>query len=324
MIYQQRGGMGLGVFGLLATVVFTAIGTVVGLGVAVLILFVKGVGQGVKHLRTTNKAKVTSFQAASSAPTSPVGIDAPQLEANVDDEAESQWTKRFDLSTCRHVALGKTKIEIWFYPNLGIARRKIRFANARLAKKLGKRIALSDVDLKGTTADEIEKMTLAEVQLILDEGTKTREVAVKKPVSSVLSAIAPASVADNVQLELPQPVVEKSAVTAISRSVSDKPRSSRTAVATYRGTLEKFGVEPREDKSNGGQYNCFCIHYFDFALGTTHDLVGTDLERAIREAGVGVGDSIEVSLIGDVKTPIGNGKFRRKKVWNITKLDPKP
>lgn len=331
MIYQQRGGAGYGFFAFVSTLLFTLIGVVIGGFAGFALLLCKVVVSGVRQ---------ASFRArhSPSKPAVPVTDSEVQVseksEVSISEQTElpsdsTEWRLRFNDSFHRRHSVGKTVVDIWFYPKLGVALRSARIGNARIAKKIGTRIKLEEIKIGDKSVADVEQLTIAEVENILERASKPKESPVIASKKDVPPTGKPLSVPDNVRHEtaptsVQAPALSEPAVQAPLEQMPSKPRPPRKAEATYRGVLEKFGVESREDRNNGGHYNCFCLHLFDWSLGTSHDLVGTDLERAIREANAAIGDSIEVSLVGDIKTPIGGGKVRRKKVWSIIKIDHKP
>jgi hypothetical protein len=264
----------------------------------------------------------------------PQPVEAHVLSTSVSEEdassaavavapADTLWSQRHNNVTRKRVELGKVNVDIWFYPNLGIARRTMRISNVKMAKMFGSRIKLTDMPLTASNALEVELQTIQEAEALIAEASKTKGTREIRPVKPVLSASATVSNPDNKQQELPVTETPKLPEPETVPKEAAEVRRPHNREVTYRGVLKKQGVESREDRKNGGTYSCYCIHLDDFALGTVHDIVGTDLERALKEANATIGDAIEVSLAGETKTPV-KGKIRTKKIWSVIKINQKP
>lgn len=91
----------------------------------------------------------------------------------------------------------------------------------------------------------------------------------------------------------------------------------RTNIA-YTGEVIRFGMETREGKD--GKYDTFVLHLLDDQVDAPHELRGSDLQRAIKEAEVQIGDAVKVESLGRTPVQLGNSKTGFKNLWAITKI----
>jgi hypothetical protein len=91
-----------------------------------------------------------------------------------------------------------------------------------------------------------------------------------------------------------------------------KPRADVVCIGNLLGT----GLAERKDAASGRTYQVF---YADIDLGGGRSCrqTGADLERALRDAEVKVGDRVRLEQCGTV--PVNGGRFR-KKVWTAEVL----
>jgi len=320
---SQRSGAGDWLLAAIAGSIGAVVGVAVGFVVVVAVGCFKLLALGAKRLgfvaqkaQATQAAGIVSDNSATEESTKPISA-----ARNV--RPESQWQRRYEGIERKRVDLGKNYVDIWFYPNLGIARRTMQIGNKKLASMFGPRLKLADIPLEDTNPREVELQTIKDAEKIIGEATKPKGPREIRPAKPVPSTGAPVSIPDTMQPELPlieePPSIEPETV---QKAATEAMRQPRKREMTYRGRLVKQGVEDRPDRNNGGTYSCFCIHLDDFALNAVHDIVGTDLERALKEVNAKVGDAIEVSLAGETTNKV-RGKLRTKKIWSITKIDQK-
>lgn len=322
MAYQQQQGAGDFVLHALASTLGAVIGLVVGGVVFIVVGAFKLLSYAAKTLIGAAKTSQIT-QPTSASETAGTSEESTNNGVIPDLPPDALWNTRFDDVSRKRVELGKAHVDIWFYPKLGIARRTMRICNVKMAKKFGSRIKLADLPLDASNALEVELQTITEAEQFIAEALKTKEPSEIKPVKPVSSASPSVSNPDNTQQDLLLVETPKVAESEPVQKVAPAERQPRKREVTYRGVLEGHGVGPHKDAASGGTYQCFSLSLYDFALGSVHDIIGTDLERAIKESGAVVGDSVEVSLVGDIKTPYGKGKFRTKKIWHVTKIDQK-
>lgn len=176
-------------------------------------------------------------------------------------------------------------LRIFFYPKAGVARRRLIQGGERIQME----------DLSYSDKAKVIEQTLVEL---------------KQANKAVLGTGNTAPVVQN----SPMPAEKNMSKQKPDIPIEMQPPKKEVS---YRGMLAKCGVERREDVSL--PYDCYCIHLADQLLGVVNKLWGTDLQRAVQQAGVEPGDTIEVSVVGE--TPVfSGGKAKTKKVWSIVKL----
>lgn len=227
------------------------------------------------------------------------------------------WSKRYEENMRKRVELGKVDVDLWFYPNLGKVSRTVRVRNRALVNKIGERMRLADLETNDLVRAEMQ--TIEEVEALLEAHkpkvkAKTLETKPLEEVQTKVAAVAPPETN-------PRKTVDTVSV-AESSTAAQKPKTveknAQTKKLVYRGELLKFGVETHSD-ANGGQYSCFCIHIHDMDANAAQKIIGTDLERAIKESGAVSGDAIEVALMGETQT-FNHNRRGKKKLWSVTKI----
>lgn len=100
----------------------------------------------------------------------------------------------------------------------------------------------------------------------------------------------------------------------------------RTGQVSYQGVVQTFGLVdrwiPKDEKdpnSKKKKVEHFRIRLLDEELQTEQDHWGADLERAIRDSGVQVGDRVQIAVVGTTPVMV-KGRTRTKKVWALTRL----
>ena len=226
----------------------------------------------------------------------------PQEEKDLDKVFSLNQEKQYSNAFSRRIPLKGAYATIWFYPHQKIARRSITLTSQVLKKRFGRRLNLPEMAVeipKGIT--ELVNQTTQEAEAMI-EINKVRVIKPPKERAASPPVItAPVTVPKVIESTKP------------SEPSLKAPRPRRKQV-TYQGSLIKYGQETRGEGPES--YRCFCLHIYDEELGSTHQVWGTDLERAIKEAGVGSGDRIEVAQVGTIPTASGSNK----KVFAIQKL----
>lgn len=304
MYRQQNGGIaGLDlVAAIIGAVIGGAIVAVVWVVMSILKSFVKFAvwsfakfrGNPVQRNSVEDAVESVVPQSAPLTATTSTDADLAQLYSKA-------FERRFLDSFNRRVEGKGGYATIWFYPHQGVARRTVTVTGAALAKKLGKRHSLPEIAAEDSpdSIESVIQQTKAELDLVL--SVEKRKGADISRQSSVLSDSNPPPVPDNVggnNLQVP----------AVTRR---KPRQKQVA---YRGNIVRHGLEQVGEGDNA--YKCYCLHIDDASLGSVHRVIGTDLERAISEAGVKDGDFVEVAQVGEIPTAGG----RKKNVFAIQKL----
>lgn len=301
MSYNRNTGSGVAGVEWLVALVFGLVGAAIGAVVMAGYLVIKtlgkviwgGVSSAVKPVMAESRAQPVAAKPSSE-------IERP-LERTEEVVPMASISEQYVDSFLRRVDLKGAYAAIWFYPNTGKARRSITMTSAALIKKFGRKVILDDLDVEipQGVADVVQQTTLEAKEMI---ATKKKSPTTIPSETPVLSTGNSPSVTDN----------ELKEVSPVSCAVA-VPRPRKKEVA-YRGLLVKHGIEARGE--GGDAYKCYCLHLFDEGLGSTHQIWGTDIERAIKDAGVRDGDRIEVAQVGTTPTAGGN----KKKVFSIQKL----
>lgn len=264
------------------------------------------------------KREIVSLDVVTEEPVANAEADSVGTQQSIPDlPPDLQWNKRFEEQTRKRVELGKVDVDLWFYPNLGKVTRTVRVRNKALLAKLGERMRLADIETNDLVQAELQ--TIQEIEALL-EGYKPKAKAKSqevKPSEQVQTKIEKAAVLENTQNNPAEevPVVKSSTAAPKAKVVQKQPQTKKLV---YRGNLLKYGMEQHSD-ANGGQYSCYCIHIDDFDANAAQKIVGTDLERAIKESGAEIGDAIEVALVGETQT-FNHGNRGKKKLWSVVKL----
>lgn len=144
----------------------------------------------------------------------------------------------------------------------------------------------------------LENASLREVSAMLEKLTKSKvEVRSDEPAA-------------------PKPQAEP---TSKGNNVVPAAASHQRKTLTYAGSLRWQGDSQRDGKDEHGQtktFSQYCIK-LEMSDGTPVTLWGADLERAIREADVKLGDTINVVNHGRVPVSLGEGKTGYKVSWEV-------
>lgn len=120
----------------------------------------------------------------------------------------------------------------------------------------------------------------------------------------------------------PDPFEQFSVPESASKPVCTRKPGVEATKVSYRGTLISYGREPRklDDPAEGERViKHFCVRIFDRELQAEQQLWGNDLQRVVTEAGVSIGDEINIGVVGETPVFI-KGKPKKKKVWALTKI----
>ena len=306
-----------GPVGFLGTIMGGFIGGILGIVIAlpvVALFWIFG-----KVCRLFQKKDSTTEEALPSQQTVSVveggGSQAPPVQKTA-PPAASVFGHETDDAVRRRIVLSKASVDIWFYPKMGIARRTMHLTDARLRKKLGKRLPLPELGWDGVDQAGIEQQTREDAENVLKGfEPKPREA---RPAEVTKQQVMPVPVAPEspVVAAVPEMVPEKQFQPTTSLPEKKAPRNK---MVSYRGKIVKAGRETFTDpKDEKRQFDCFAVTLDDFALGSEHVLKGTDLERAIKDSKVEIGDDVTIDLVGETEVWV-KGKHRMKKIWNINK-----
>lgn len=207
-------------------------------------------------------------------------------------------------------SLGKqAAVVFWFYD--GQVKRSIRMHNAKLLKKYGRSVQLPSLTLESKDFSSRSKEELDEII-----------------VRSVHDAVAFLDTDQNAALDKQhvivrqeKPSTQKAETPKVeAQSEDDAAKLSQTSKpevhAEHVGILEKFGME--KSFYGGKPTQRYAVLIKDVRQGGAPvELMGADLERAIREADVARGDVIKISHIGHAE--VGKGKHP-KKIYSIQKM----
>ena len=231
--------------------------------------------------------------------------------------SKGQESKYLD-STVQTISVRGASIRMWFYPNQGIVKRTVRMTSKATEQRVGaKRLQLADLEVtfpRGLAA--AVDQTKAEVNEILKvlpgEGEKTRK-SVPKPLPAVKQEPA---ILPQTPPTASDPVSTFSEPECSSPPSKSEAREPRVKEAVFRGELLSYGYSSCGDGPE--KYRVYCLDLLEESVGSKHQVRGMDLERAIKDAKVKVGDRIEVAQVGSVKT----AKKRNMNLFSIQKLKP--
>lgn len=300
---QQQQSRGIAGIDFVAVLIGAVLGGLVVMAIGIVMAIFKGIVRAAVWVATKLKRKSEENVLATESTVIPAVKEASACSTDVDltELYSPAFEKRHLDAFSRRVEVKNGYATIWFYPHQGIARRTLTVTNAALAKKIGKRLSLGELETtnSSTGIDAVIQQTMGEINNVLaTEKPKAREIPKQ---NAVLSGGNTPSVPDNVgnsNLQVP----------AVTRR---KPRQKQVA---YRGNIVRHGLERVGEGERA--YECYCLHIDDANLGSVHRVVGTDLERAIKEAGAKDGDFVEVAQVGEIPTAGG----RTKNVFAIQKL----
>lgn len=200
----------------------------------------------------------------------------------------------------------------------GVVKPLLILREASLVQQHGRRIELAAINTAGQSTGAVNALALEQVRALI--GPAQQANAHLEPISTAGSdakeadngSVAPPIEADDAgQGEQTAPPVPK------APARSPKVRAPRNGLVDYQGTLVRAGVERRTGVKN--PYDCYCVTFVDKALDHEQQVWGTDLERAIDEAGVVPGDRVRIVLVGE--TPVNHrGRSSMKKIWSVEKV----
>lgn len=195
----------------------------------------------------------------------------------------------------KHINLGEAAVDVWFHPDSGVARRTVRINDKALAEQHGEKFKLP----------EIQYIEAGDVETIMQQTIG--EVKTKLGLTATAAKVVKAS------------KIAKTAKVAKTVAVgTEVPRAHAKAQSSYTGEILRLGMEEKDGRE--GPYQTYTLHIFDQQAGAPHQLCGTDLERAVKEAGVAPGDRVTVESLGRTQVTLGNGKAGHKNLWSVSKV----
>ena len=300
-------------------IAFGAIGVCIGIVCALVVHFGKSLGFLIKKGEGGKSEEALNSNDSAATPmldeklTGSVSRDLGHLYS------KGQVSKYLD-STVQTINVRGASIRMWFYPNQGIVKRTVRMTSKATEQRIGaKRLQLADLEVafpKGVAA--AVDQTKAEVSEILkvtpEEGRKTSK-AVPKPPPTVERG--PVILPPTPPLEPePESVQTFSEPESSSPPSKSEERAPRVKEAVFRGELLSYGYSQCGEGEE--KYRVYCLDLHEESVGSKHQVRGMDLERAIKDAKVKIGDRIEVAQVGSVKT----AKKRSMNLFSIQKLKP--
>ena len=227
------------------------------------------------------------------------------------------YDKQWDDSIIRTVDVASGKVRMVFYPHLGVVKRTLIIKSKAAEKRLGcKRMVLADLAVSSTKGLEAAvEQTKIDVRKI---------TAVAKPDSANLHRPAKAAsikdqpVSETVQQ--PKAAAEGNPQDPVSGKEEPPPkkidRAPEYKEVAYRGELLFHGFDWRGEDEK--RYKSYCLDIHDENVGSKHRVWGADLERAVKDAGVAIGDRIEVAQTGKITT----ANKRKMNIFAIQQLNP--
>ena len=307
-----------GPVGIIGSVFGWIFGGIIGIVVALpVVLCIWGFGKMSRLFQKTDAATDTATaqppqQAVSVAEGG--SVQAPPVQKST-PPAVSIFGHETDDAVRRRIELSKASVDIWFYPKMGIARRTMHLTDARLRKKLGKRLPLPELGWDGMDQAGIEQQTREDAENVLKGFEPKPREARPAEVTKQQVMTVPVAPESPVVAAVPEMVPEK----LFQPTQLPEKKAPRNKMVSYRGKIVRAGMETFADpKDEKREFDCFAVTLDDFALGSEHVLKGTDLERAIKDSRVDVGDDVTIDLVGETEVWV-KGKRRMKKIWNINK-----
>lgn len=246
----------------------------------------------------------------------------------------------------RRIELQKGYVVCRFWEQSGMVKGKLTVTSRTLQKALGKTVIMREVKCD-SIARAVESMR-GQAEAVLASAPRVRQ-----PESGAIKA----RVQDEVPQEIgqvpdmtsfpvnqegdvlevppyisgdghgagdlePDPFEQFSVPEVAPKAVSTRKPGAEPTKVSYRGTLISYGREPRklDDPAEGERViTHFCVRIFDRELQAEQQLWGNDLQRVVTEAGVKIGDEINIGVVGETPVLI-KGKPKKKKVWALTKI----
>lgn len=239
-----------------------------------------------------------------------------------------------EASEIRRIELGRKGAVVFrFYARKGEVSGKLSVTQRSLKKALGETVQISTMPC--TSLAQATELMTSRATAILQSATAVTSKQ-SKPSTSVREQDGPPDYLDVPPWaafddspphfaqdgDMREPPL--SGCPADSPPAAPKPAPKRTGgpVAVkvkYRGRIISFGKEARrmDDETTKQHY---CVRLFDDDLKAEVAHWGNDLRRAVSEAGVGIGDRVEMGVVGNVPVNIGNNGTSRKILWAMAKL----
>lgn len=197
----------------------------------------------------------------------------------------------------KHADLGQAVVDVWFDPEAGKTKRTVRVRDEKLAETLGAKFQLPEIDyIDEGEAEAIMEQTINEVKAKLEGRPFTAEVRSVKPKPKKPEG-KPAGKTGSVPKGPPRL----------------KPKSRHT------GEILHYGPERKID-GKGSEYETFALHLLDKTTTETHEMCGVDLQRAIRESRVKIGDQVAIEFLGKTQVTLPDGSTGNKNLWSVSKI----
>lgn len=316
------------IFGLIAlvTAVLCILFDVLATGVKKLFAAVRG--KPVEKVMDDDQV-LSALSAATSEASDPkvpsTGNQAGQLIWDA-EEPEAAEIRRIELNS-------KAAVVFRFYPNKGEVSGKLSVTSRTLQKALGKDLRINAMPC--TSLVEASQLMTAKANAILQSvspsAVKQKKVAspvepmegppdyLDVPMSAYLDDMAAHADKEDRMLE-PPPMGESTP--PASTAPATVPKRSRGPVKVqvkYRGRIVSFGKENRQMDDNTVKKH-YCVRIIDDDLKSEVAHWGNDLQRAVSEAGVAIGDRVEMGVVGNVPIALAGGATGRKTMWAMEKL----
>jgi len=335
-----RGTANILIEGLIGGVIAIMTFLVLGLLVGTVSLVWKGLkfgyvairGSGSNANANTNSSMATSLSTSVVAPPSPppnMPVQALLASAQRVEVIEAGELKRIDLKGAF--------VSVRYYSATNTAKAKLTVSSRSLQKRLGPTVQLQEQPAASLV--EASEKYREEAQALLDGAAPKPKVVTKvgniKPVAAdeqtvVGEAVPTSFVSEPYPFDIPFPdsyPYADSYPEPPSESFDEpvqeakEPRIKRKrpprSKVTYRGVFVEAGTAER---SKGNRtFSQFRVLLHDDTLHAEIPLWGTDLERAVAEAGVLPGDRIEAGIVGDTQVLI-RGESMPKVIWTVSKI----
>lgn len=234
------------------------------------------------------------------------------MDRTYDYRFDGAWTE------VEPVGKGKAKIHFFIYPKRHAVLCIVFFKQATIRKALGARKTLGEFSLKEQNIRVVKATCVAEVERMLDD--------VKAKTPARPKAAMPKEIANLKTTQEPKPEVTTdtgSASVPELQQIAEQPKPKERArkrglsKVRYSGKVLAFGPMRREDVPS--PYDSYRLLIDDEQLQAEHALWGVDLQRAITDGQINVGERVSVGIVGETEVLV-KGVPTAKKVWDIQRL----